>query len=145
MTTPPTYGPLTEEFVVSRLGMWEIPTNLSHLDMVNLFGKIPNALSFEQSIINRLVTDFLESFVDYSSHECEFQVYLEENTNARTLEDLPICPIWHELRFFTGVRITKQPTLGRPAPQTFVRAGHPLRVSYNRLFLSMAITHAALP
>ena len=70
--------------------------------MGGLFGRIPNALSFERSIIERLVTDFLASFVDYSSLGCEFQAYLEKILIAWTLEDLPQCPIWRELRFYGG-------------------------------------------
>ena len=61
-----------------------------------------NALSFEQSIINSLVTDLLASFVDYSAPECEFQTYLDESKNAGILEELPQCPIWHEHSFLMG-------------------------------------------
>ena len=110
MTTP-TYGPLTAEFVVSHLGMWGTPNNLRQLALRNLFGKIPNPLSFEQSIIDRLVTDFLESFLAYSSQGCEFQVYLAENPYALTLEDLPPCPIWFELMLFVWAGVAKYPQL----------------------------------
>ena len=86
----PTYGPITAAFAVSRLGMWGTPNNLRHLPLRNLFGGIPIPLSFEQAIINRLVTDFLESCVEYSSRGCDFQVYLYENPRAETLEALSL-------------------------------------------------------
>ena len=79
--------------------MWGIPNSLRHLALGNLFGQIPTALSFEQSITHRLVTDSLESFVDYSSRECESQVYLDGNPIGRTVEDLPLCPICTTLDF----------------------------------------------
>ena len=69
--------------------MWGTTNYLRHLAIENLFGQITNPISSEQSIINRLLTDFLESFLDYSSHGCEFQVYLGENPHAKTLEDIP--------------------------------------------------------
>ena len=97
--------------------MWGAPNNLSHLFLRKLFGGITNPLSFEQSIINRLVTDFLESFVDYSSQECEFLVYLDENPYAMTLADLPLCPIWRELRLFIGTGVAKHPNLEVPLHQ----------------------------
>ena len=125
--------------------MWGAPNNLSHLFLRKLFGGITNPLSFEQSIINRLVTDFLESFVDYSPRGCEFQVYLDENPYATTLDDLPLCPIWRELRHFIGAGVAKRPNLEAPLRHELLQGGLPLRVSYNRIFLSMAITRATIP
>ena len=112
--------------------MWGIPNNPRHLARWGLFGEIPTALSFEQSIINRLVTDFLESSVDYSSHECEFHVYLDENLNAGTLEDLPRCQIWHELRFFTGGKNNETPQFRAPFTSDIFTGGGVVKLARGR-------------
>ena len=86
--------------------------------------------------------NFLDSLANTGELECDIQVFIDENKTCQSLADLPDCPLTIFLRGYTTPINFAHPKITLPLSS---RGGILTEISYDKLFLGLAVTFQMLP